>query len=132
VSDLGQRLSIYRRLARMNELKEISDIKDELTDRYGPLPEPAQNLLIKIMLRIIAIKAGVKRLDLGEERMVVAFSELHQKRPLGILELIDRFPQRYQPSPQETLTVKMSANTAPRLMADAKNALLEIAKHVNN
>jgi transcription-repair coupling factor (superfamily II helicase) len=132
ITEIDQRMAVYRRLARMSDLKEVADIKAELTDRYGPLPEPAQNLLIKIMLRIIAIKAGVKRLDLMDGRMVLAFSETHQKNPMGVLNLIDESPERFQVSPEETLTVYMSANGSPRLMAEAKNTLMEIARHVNN
>jgi transcription-repair coupling factor (superfamily II helicase) len=132
VPALEQRLAIYRRLARMTELKEISDMKEELTDRYGPLPEPARNLLLKIMLRIISMKAGVKRLDLADERMVLTFSEMHQSRPLGVLELIDKSPDRYQLAPDNTMRIQMPANGRPRLLAEAKNTLMEIAKHVNN
>ena len=132
ITEIDQRMTVYRRLARMSDLKEVADIKAELTDRYGPLPEPAQNLLIKIMLRIIAIKAGVKRLDLMDGRMVLAFSETHQKNPMGVLDLIDQSPERFQVSPEETLTVYMSVNGSARAMAEAKNTLMEIARHVNN
>ncbi|MFO7840083.1 MAG: transcription-repair coupling factor [Desulfosalsimonadaceae bacterium] len=132
ITESDQRFSVYRRLSRMNELKEIADIKGELKDRYGPPPEPARNLLIKIMLRIIAIKAGVKRLDLKEGQMVLSFSELHQKNPMGVLDLIDKEPERYLFTPENTLKIQMQANGPVRLMAEAKNTLMEIATHVNN
>jgi len=131
VPDIDQRMSIYRRLAKMSELKEISDIKAELVDRYGPLPEPAQNLLLKIMLRILAIKAGVKKLDLADSLMVLAFSETHQQHPFGILEMIDKSPDQYVFTPEQTLKVQMTAANPSQLMARAKNTLMEIAKHVN-
>ena len=131
VPDIDQRLSIYRRLAKMTELKEITDIKSELIDRYGGLPEPAQNLLLKIMLRILAIKAGVKKLDLADGLLVLAFSETHQQHPFGILDMIDKFPDRFAFTPEHTLKVQMSAANASQLMAQAKNTLMEIARHVN-
>jgi transcription-repair coupling factor (superfamily II helicase) len=131
VPDIDQRLSIYRRLAKMEELKEISDIKAELVDRYGPLPEPAQNLLLKIMLRILAIKAGVKKLDLADSLMVLSFSESHQQHPFGILDIIDKSPDRFAFTPEHTLKVQMSAANPSQLMARAKNTLMEIARHVN-
>ncbi|MEZ4525922.1 MAG: transcription-repair coupling factor [Desulfobacterales bacterium] len=62
--DTDQRLTAYRRLSKMDSLKEISDFKTEMEDRFGPLPEHGMNLLLKIMLRVLAVKAGVKRLDL--------------------------------------------------------------------
>jgi transcription-repair coupling factor (superfamily II helicase) len=64
VADIDQRLLLYRRLAKMNDLKQIAAMKAELTDRFGPLPEETENLLLKIMLRVLSVRAGVKRLDL--------------------------------------------------------------------
>ena len=131
VPDIDQRLSIYRRLAKMTELKDITDIKDELIDRYGILPEPAQNLLMKIMLRILSIKAGVKKLDLADSLMILAFSETHQQHPFGILELIEKSPDQFMVTPDNTLRVHMKPANTSRLMAQAKNTLMDIARHVN-
>src|SRR6056297_688173 len=131
VPDIDQRLSIYRRLAKMAELTEITDIKSELVDRYGPLPEPAQNLLLKIMLRILSIKAGVKKLDLTHDLMVLGFSEAHQQHPFGIFDVIDKSPDQFRFTPENTLRVRMKAAHTSRVMAEAKNTLMEIARHVN-
>jgi len=132
ITEIDQRLSIYRRLARMSNLKEIAEIKSELADRFGALPEPAQNLLLKIMLRILAIKAGVKRLDLTEGLMVLTFSEAHQKHPFGVLDLIDKSPERFMFTAENTLKVQVSTKSMPQLLAEAKNTLMEIATFVNN
>ena len=64
MADIDQRLSAYRRLAKMTELKEIADLKAELIDRFGDLPPETESLFLKIMLKVLSIKAGVKRLDL--------------------------------------------------------------------
>jgi transcription-repair coupling factor (superfamily II helicase) len=88
VADIDQRLSIYRRLAKMNDLKDISAMKAELIDRFGPLTEATENLLLKIMLRVLSVRAGVKRLDLFGQQLCLAFSEAHQHRPLGIVQMI--------------------------------------------
>ena len=61
IPSIDERLSIYRRLARMKTLKEISDMKAELEDRFGALPQQAGRLLMKIMMRVLAIQAGVRR-----------------------------------------------------------------------
>jgi transcription-repair coupling factor (superfamily II helicase) len=66
IPDIDQRLAAYRRLARMTDVAEIAAHKSELIDRYGRMPEEAANLLLKIMLKVHAVKAGVKRLDLPQ------------------------------------------------------------------
>ena len=68
ISDIDQRLSIYRRLAKMEDAVELSGFKKELIDRFGTMPDAAGNLLLKIMLKILARGAGVARLDAGRPR----------------------------------------------------------------
>jgi transcription-repair coupling factor (superfamily II helicase) len=131
VPDIDQRLSLYRRLAKMNDLKEIAAMKVELADRFGPLPEETENLLLKIMLRVLSVRAGVKRLDLFGGQLCLAFSEIHQQHPLGIVQMIaaGQHPYRFTPDHQFKATL---AKGPPRAMlAQVKNILIEIAQHVN-
>ncbi len=132
VADIDQRLSIYRRLAKMNELKDIAAMKAELADRFGPLPEETENLLLKIMLRVLAIRAGVKRLDLFGRQLILAFSEAHQHRPLGIVEMITAANQPYQFTPDHHFKASLARGSTRSLLAQAKNILIEIAQHVNS
>ena len=88
IPDIDQRLSAYRRLARMTELDEIADFKGELADRFGPIPAEAANLLLKIMVKILSARAGVKRLDLAGPLLTMQFSEPHLKDPQGIIALV--------------------------------------------
>ncbi|MFW6297330.1 MAG: transcription-repair coupling factor [Desulfosalsimonas sp.] len=133
VPDINQRMAAYRRLARMRELKEVADFRTELADRYGQLPEEAVNLLLKIMLRILSTRAGVKRLDLSHEVMCISFSEMHQKNPRGVLALIAKDPDLYRFTPDHSLYVRMAKTGGiNRLMNQAKKILMEIATYVNN
>jgi transcription-repair coupling factor (superfamily II helicase) len=132
IPDIDQRLGAYRRLARMTGLKEISDYKAELIDRYGPLPEPAANLLLKIMLKVTSALAGVKHLELTGSKLVLTFSEAHQNHPTGMVDLILRTPQKYQMTPDQVLKVRLAARDIRGQMAETKNILKEIQQHVNN
>jgi len=86
IESVEQRLTIYRRLSRLTRVSDIADMKKELTDRYGKLPKSAENMLLKIMLRIFAIKAGVKRLDVTPDVLVLEFSPDHMTRALTEIE----------------------------------------------
>ncbi len=88
IESVEQRLTIYRRLSRLNRVSDIADMKKELVDRYGSLPKPAENMLLKIMLRIFAIKAGVKRLDVTPDILVLEFSPDHMTRALTDIEAV--------------------------------------------
>lgn len=131
ITDIDQRMLAYRRLSKMTELREVADFKAELIDRYGEPPDEAKNLLLKIMLRILAIKAGVKKLDLNENLMYFTFSEPHQKHPLKILDLVASQPSDFLFTADNTLRVRLKSGGWGALLAQSKNILIRIHEHVN-
>jgi transcription-repair coupling factor (superfamily II helicase) len=62
----GQRLKIeaYRRLARVRKLERLADFQNELRDRFGPVPEPAEWLLRLAELRLLAARWQVATIHL--------------------------------------------------------------------
>ncbi|OQX11243.1 MAG: transcription-repair coupling factor, partial [Desulfobacteraceae bacterium IS3] len=131
ISDIDQRLSAYRRLTKMNDLKEISEYKAELIDRFGPLPPEAANLLLKIMLRVLSIKAGVKKLDLSDHQAIFCFSEAHQKNPSAMADMILADPQHFEFTPDQVLKFRLEKRGGGSPLVQAKNLLKEIAQCVN-
>ncbi len=132
IPDLDGRITAYRRLSRMKELREVADFREELIDRYGKPPAEVIHLMLKIMLRILAKKAGVKRLDMSMETLSMAFSELHQKNPRGIIEMIASEPERFRVTPSQTLIAPLQKSGINNLMNQSKKILIEIAERVNN
>jgi transcription-repair coupling factor (superfamily II helicase) len=131
IPDIDQRLSIYRRLARMTEVKEISALKAEIADRFGAMPEAAGNLLLKIMLKILAGRAGCRRLDLTPSHLVVQLSPEHQRNPLGIAAMVAEQKTRYHITTDHQLKARVAAGRPNTRLAQAKNILIEIARHVS-
>src|SRR6266571_3409894 len=60
VPDEAAKLDLYRRLARAEQPGEIQAVRDELRDRFGPLPEPAQRLLLVSELRALGAQVGLE------------------------------------------------------------------------
>ena len=54
-----QKLDIYKRIAAIESEEELSDMKDELVDRYGSLSIPAVNLLNIALIKSMAHKIGI-------------------------------------------------------------------------
>lgn len=131
ISDIDQRLSIYRRLAKLTEVKEISALKAEITDRFGTMPEEAGNLLLKIMLKILAGRAGCRRLDLTPSYLLLQLSLEHQLNPLGLVAMVDENKTRYQITPDHQFKARLAPGAPNARLAQAKNILIEIARHVN-
>ncbi|MGE2717024.1 transcription-repair coupling factor [Mycolicibacterium litorale] len=53
------RLEAYRRLAAASDDAGVDAVIDELVDRYGPLPEPAQRLVGVARLRLLCREFGI-------------------------------------------------------------------------
>ena len=132
IPDIDQRLSAYRRLTKMTELSEIVDFKAELVDRFGALPREAANLLLKIMLKVLSVKAGVKRLDLTGGKLVLHFSAAHQKNPPGIVDVVVSNKRLYELSPDYIFKARLSNSSFNGLVGQVRKILKEITQRVNN
>lgn len=132
IPDIDQRMAAYRRLARMTELQEVSHFKDELIDRYGKQPVEANNLLFKIVLRILAKKAGIAKLDLSDRQMHLQFSPAHLKNSQALVELIQSAPTSYELTPGQVLKVKLKNDHGRSHLRHAKNVLKDIIQRVRN
>lgn len=132
IADIDQRLMLYRRLSKAENLVEINDIKAEMTDRYGELPKEAGNLLLKIMLKVLARLCGIKKLDLKDSRAVLYFSADHQKHPEKLAELVLKSPKKFLPTPDNGMVVNLGGPLSinKQLLA-LKNVLNEIVECVN-
>ncbi|MGB5748943.1 MAG: transcription-repair coupling factor [Desulfobacterales bacterium] len=131
IPDIDQRMSAYRRLAKMTELQQLADFKSESLDRFGPLPEEAANLLLKIMLKVLAKRAGVLRLDLVGRNLSLNFSESHQRNPAALVDMIMAAPKNFKLTPEHVLKTKLDSLNLNRQLAQTKNLLKEIAQRVN-
>jgi transcription-repair coupling factor (superfamily II helicase) len=131
ISDLDQRLTAYRRLAKMTELKEISEFKSEMIDRYGNLPEAANNLLLKIVLKILAKNAGISRLDLKDRQLMIQFSEALQFHPDGLVDMVMGQPERFEWKPDHRLKIKLNKSAIVGQLLETRNFLKEIAHRVS-
>ena len=78
VEDLAQRLSIYQRLARIHETADLDEIREEMRDRFGPVPRNVELLLAAEKMRVLAEHAGVDSVNIGETR-----ATLNLKEPTG-------------------------------------------------
>ena len=63
VSHLPTRLAIYQRLSKLTLRQEVDDIRTELQDRFGPPPEPVEELLYLVNIRLLAGEAGVESIN---------------------------------------------------------------------
>ena len=69
------KLELYRRLARLRSLDHLADFRQELSDRFGPLPRPSENLLLEAELRILAGNWKLERIHVEAEYVVFTYRD---------------------------------------------------------
>jgi transcription-repair coupling factor (superfamily II helicase) len=72
-SDVHERLVLYKRFANCDSADELTAMEEELVDRFGRPPEPAQALVACHRLRLAAKPLGVAKIDAGPERSTLQF-----------------------------------------------------------
>ena len=69
VSDNVERLNLYRKLAGAEDLEEIKDWKEEVKDRFGPIPDATQNLITASVIKLYASRLFVTKARIRSDRM---------------------------------------------------------------
>ncbi|MEA2875009.1 MAG: hypothetical protein QOF14_205 [Hyphomicrobiales bacterium] len=88
VADLSVRLGLYRRLADIDDEREIDGFGAELADRFGPLPEEVQHLLRIVAIKALCRRANVEKVDTGPKGAVLSFRDNTFANPAGLLQYI--------------------------------------------
>lgn len=126
--DVHARLGLYKRLSHARDEDELIVLREELIDRYGKLPEAAENLLATHRLRLIAEPLGVVKVDATESHAVLQFSAKPQVDPLRIIELVQT-RRDLRLSGQDRLRLEFKEGTPLKGRIDALRALLQALQH---
>ncbi|HDL1183301.1 transcription-repair coupling factor [Mannheimia haemolytica] len=93
--DVNMRLSFYKRIASSENLQSLNDLKVELIDRFGLLPEATKNLFAITQLRLSAQTLGIKKIDAGIHGGYLEFKPTAQPDPMKFIALIQKQPAVY-------------------------------------
>ncbi len=116
ISDVNIRLSFYKRIASARNETELDELKVELIDRFGKLPDPARYLLHTAELRQQAQKLGIKRIEGNERGGFIEFGENNKVDPVYLIGLLQRQPQIYRlEGPTKLKLVQDLSDRAQRL-----------------
>ncbi len=73
VENIQERLSLYTRLDSMSKQSEVENFRDELTDRFGEMPDAVMRLTLLVEARWIAQKLGIERISLKKGKARIYF-----------------------------------------------------------
>ena len=115
IGDLGIRLSIYQRLAAVEEFQSYSDIMDELHDRFGKPPTEVYALIELMKIKNLSKKAGIVKLDCSNNGASIVFLDDTFSEPDGLIKLIERNKNSLKVKKGKLVIVRKWSNLKLRL-----------------
>ena len=106
VSDVSQRLVLYKRLSSARDENEVALIRDELLDRFGRMPGEAEHLLEVIRIKILARRLGIQRIETSRGELVLQVAGQSQIDPQRLVQLLSHARSGLRVTPDQKLVAK--------------------------
>ena len=101
--DVHERLILYKRIASAGNDEELKDLKIEMIDRFGLLPDQTNNLFESTSLKIQSKEIGILKINIYDEKLEITLNEKNLIDTSKIINLIQTKPQQFQLKNQNTL-----------------------------
>ena len=122
--DVHMRLMQYKRIASASSKEELKELKVEMIDRFGLLPQPAKNLFDVTSLKLKVENLGIRKIEAGPAGGRIVFDAQPKIDPAQIIILIQTQPQTFKFDGSDKL--KFVADLAdPEKRLDKTRGILE-------
>jgi len=125
-SDVHERLTLYKRMANCEAGEQLDELREELVDRFGNLPEAARALLECHALRIAARLVGVARVDATHDAVQLQFVKNPPIDGARIISMVQRRKDLRLSGP-EKLRMEAKMPGWPERAQAVKDLLLQLA-----
>ncbi|MFN3229758.1 MAG: TRCF domain-containing protein, partial [Asticcacaulis sp.] len=132
IPDLNVRLAIYRRVSEAEKLEDREALAAELIDRFGPIPEEADQLLKVVGIKGLCRQANVAKIDLGPKGAVISFRDDTFANPMGLVQAVQKRPGDWRLRPDQKLVVKGDWSTPDMRLQTAEKIVAELARLATN
>ncbi|MDC5707026.1 transcription-repair coupling factor [Vibrio europaeus] len=95
IPDINTRLSMYKQIASVTSEDELDELKIELIDRFGLLPDATKNLLSVAKLKLQAAALKVKKIEAHDKGGFIEFYPDADINPMYLVKLLQSQPQKF-------------------------------------
>jgi len=96
IPDVSTRLSLYKRIASAESEEELQELKVEMIDRFGLLPDAARNLLDVAIIRLQAQTVGLRKIEASDKGGYFDFAPQNKVDPTWLIGLLQKEPQQWK------------------------------------
>jgi len=105
VYDIHQRLMLYKRISNANTQESLDDIRVELIDRFGLLPDYLKNLFAVTEIKLNAQDMGIISIDSTDSGIKIKFTEQPNINPVKLIEMIQTQSNLYHFDGKQTFRI---------------------------
>ncbi len=128
VPEENQRLRLYKKVAGAESEKALADLRAEMEDRYGPLPDSTVYLLEAASLRLECERIGIAQVDRKRTELQIRFTENAVIDLQQLMRLVARNAKRgAQFTPQGLLKFPLSATRPDEVLLEIRDLLTKLA-----
>jgi transcription-repair coupling factor (superfamily II helicase) len=94
INSSQERLNLYTKLNKINVIEELDELKLELSDRFGTLPNPVVDLLKSIEMKWLGIDLGFEKIVLKRNMLLGYLKDFHNNNQKNNLEKLFNYSQK--------------------------------------
>ncbi len=128
VPEENQRLRLYKKIAGAESEKVLADLRAEMEDRYGALPDATVYLLEAAALRLACEHLGIAQMDRKRTELQIRFTENARIDPQQLMRMVARNAKRgAQFTPQGMLKYPLTATRPDEVLLEIQDLLTSLA-----
>ena len=94
--DINTRLTLYKRISDTSTARQLDELKVEMIDRFGLLPDSVNHLMTSTRLRQKADQLGINRIIANARGGQIEFDSNTRIEPLQLIQLVQNNPSAYR------------------------------------
>jgi transcription-repair coupling factor (superfamily II helicase) len=127
IAEENQRLRMYKLIAGVQNEGALADLRAELEDRYGPVPESVRHLLDAAALRLECERIGVAQIERKRDQLHIRFAENAGVDPGRLMKLVAKNAKRgAQFTPQGVLRYPLTSPKPDDVLIEIHSLLNQI------
>jgi transcription-repair coupling factor (superfamily II helicase) len=128
VPEENQRLRLYKKIAGAASETAINEVRSEMEDRYGSLPDATVYLLEAAQLRLECERLGIAQVDRKRGELQIRFMENAAVDPAHLMQLVSRNAKRgAQFTPQGVLKLPIKSSRPDEVLLEIRELLSHLA-----
>jgi transcription-repair coupling factor (superfamily II helicase) len=126
IPDTNQRLVMYKKISSGESMEELEEIKKEIIDRFGRLPDSAQRLMEVMKINVICKQLRILEIKRKQQVVQIKFDEATPVDPGILVSWVEKNGHRLLPDNNLSLNLPQTEND--RICYDI-HTILEVLKN---